>query len=163
MDKEQQNASSVNGYLFGSATDVELAKQELNTVKYIEKKIEDKNANTILAIYRAALDKKMFRTPVGYSYMHDLQKRMVSMGINREDIPPVPLYQVFDSKQQTEKPPRVIKVKEKNEPLIRKNARLVIINIVLIVLIIVMFWISMSGSRPTVLNYRRAIENEYSS
>lgn len=163
MDKEQQNASSVNGYLFGSATDVELAKQELNTVKYIEKKIEDKNANTILAIYRAALDKKMFRTPVGYSYMHDLQKRMVSMGINRGDIPPVPLYQVFDSKQQTEKPPRVIKVKEKNEPLIRKNARLVIINMVLIVLIIVMFWISMSGSRPTVLNYRRAIENEYSS
>ena len=35
--------------------------------------------------------------------------------------------------------------------------------IILVLLVIAMFAISMSGSRPTVLNYRRTIENEYSS
>ena len=45
----------------------------------------------------------------------------------------------------------------------RKNTMLTIINIILILLVIAMFAISMSGNRPTVLNYRRTIENEYSS
>lgn len=36
-------------------------------------------------------------------------------------------------------------------------------NFILIIMVIIMFLISLSGSRPTVLNYRRAIENEYSS
>ncbi|MCR5799752.1 MAG: hypothetical protein K6G69_06725 [Lachnospiraceae bacterium] len=163
MDKEQIAASTVNGYLFGSADDVELANQELNAVRYIEKKIENKNGNTVLAIYRAALDKKMFRTPVGYSYMHELQKRMLSMGVRPEELSPVPLYQVFNNKLEDEKVPRVIRVKKKTEPLKRKNAMLTLVNVILVILIIIMFAISMSGNRPTVLNYRRTLENEYSS
>ena len=163
MDKSQQEASSVNGFVFGSAEDVELAKNELNAAKYIEKKIADKNANTVLAIYRAALDKKMFRTPVGYSYMHDLQKRMIEAGIDASEIAPIPLYQIYGSPAQEDKPARVIKVKKKKEPLERRNAMLTAVNIILLALVIVMFLISVSGSRPTVLNYRRALENEYSS
>lgn len=163
MDKSQQEASSVNGFVFGSAEDVELAKNELNAAKYIEKKIADKNANTVLAIYRAALDKRMFRTPVGYSYMHDLQKRMIEAGIDASEIAPIPLYQIYGSPAQEDKPARVIKVKKKKEPLERRNAMLTVVNIILLALVIVMFLISVSGSRPTVLNYRRALENEYSS
>ena len=163
MDKSQQEASSVNGFVFGSAEDVELAKNELNAAKYIEKKIADKNANTVLAIYRAALDKKMLRTPVGYSYMHDLQKRMIEAGIDASEIAPIPLYQIYGSPAQEDKPARVIKVKKKKEPLERRNAMLTVVNIILLALVIVMFLISVSGSRPTVLNYRRALENEYSS
>ena len=162
MDKEQQKANTVNGYIFGSAGDVELANQELNAAKYIEKKISDKNVNTVLAIYRAALDKKMFRTPVGYSYMHELQKKLINGGVNPEEIDPIPLYQVF-SNLTDEKPKRVIPVKKKREPDQKKIAMLTLVNIILAVLVIVMFFISMSGSRPTVLNYRQAIENEYSS
>lgn len=162
MDKEQRTSSSVNGFVFGSASDVELAKQELNSAKYIDSKIADKNAATVLAIYKAALEKKIFRTPVGYAYMHDLQKRMVSMGIKPEDIDPIPLFQVFGSAKE-EKAPRVITVKKKKEPYERKNAMLTLVNFILIIMIIIMFIISLSGSRPTVLNYKRAIENEYSA
>jgi len=162
MDKEQRTSSSVNGFVFGSASDVELAKQELNSAKYIDSKIADKNAATVLAIYKAALEKKIFRTPVGYAYMHDLQKRMVSMGIRPEDIDPIPLFQVFGSAKE-EKAPRVITVKKKKEPYERKNAMLTLVNFILIIMIIIMFIISLSGSRPTVLNYKRAIENEYSA
>lgn len=162
MDKEQQAANTVNGYLFGSAGDVELANQELNAAKYIEKKIADKNVNTVLSIYRAALEKKMFRTPVGYSYMHELRNRMIRGGIKPEDIDPIPLYQVFGNLED-DKPRRVVTVKKKREPYEKKNAILTMVNIILVILVIVMFIISMSGNRPTVLNYRRALENEYSS
>ncbi len=163
MDKEQEYAFTVNGFIFGSAEDKQLADQELNTAKYIEKKIAGKSPQTVLAIYRASIDKKMFRTPVGYAYMHELQKRMAKGGISAEEMGAIPLYQIFNNRHDDEKAPRVIKVKKKTEPLRRKNILLTIINIILVLLVIAMFAISMSGSRPTVLNYRRTIENEYST
>ena len=64
MDKEQELLFTVNGFIFGSQQDAELAQQELNTARYIEKKIENKSPATMLAIYKASIDKKMFRTPV---------------------------------------------------------------------------------------------------
>ena len=41
MDKEQEYAFTVNGFIFGSAEDKQLADQELNTAKYIEKKMSN--------------------------------------------------------------------------------------------------------------------------
>lgn len=163
MNKEQEELFKVNGFVFGSLDDAELARQELNTAKYIEKKIENKTPETVLAIYKAALEKKMFRTPVGYAYLHELQKRMSVSGIDKGSVDGIPLYQIFNNKKDDEKVPRVIKVKKKKEPLEKKNAILTLVNIVLVVLIIIMFVISMSGKTPTVLNYRHTIENEYSS
>ena len=162
MDKEKQAESTVNGYLFGSTGDVELANQELKAAQYIEKKIADKNVNTVLTIYRAALEKKMFRTPVGYSYMHELRNRMIRGGVKPEDIDPIPLYQVFGNVED-DKPRRVITVKKKREPYEKKNAILTLVNIILVIMVIIMFIISMSGKQPTVLNYRHALENEYSA
>jgi len=163
MDKDIRKANSVNGFMFGSSEDVELAKQELNSAKYIDNKISDKNAATILAIYRAALEKKIFRTPVGYSYMHELQKKLIKMGVSAEEIDPIPLFQVFNSKKVDDRPARVITVKKKREPYERNNAILIMINIFLVVLIIAMFFISYYGENANAINYRRAIENEYSS
>lgn len=163
MNKEQEELYKVNGFVFGSTADSEMAKEELNAARYIEKKIENKSPETVLAIYNAAIEKKMFRTPVGYSYLHELQKRMVAAGISKEKIGGIPMYQIFNNNREEEKAPRVIKVKKNREPWEKKNSILTMVNIVLVILVIIMFAISMSGSRPTVLNYRHAIENEYSS
>lgn len=163
MNKEQEELFKVNGFVFGSLEDAELAKQELNTAKYIEKKIENKTPETVLAIYKAALEKKMFRTPVGYAYLHELQKRMSVNGISKDQVDGIPLFQIFNNNRDNEKVPRVIKVKKKKEPLEKKNAMLTLVNIILVILVILMFVISMSGKTTTVLNYRHNVENEYSS
>ncbi len=165
MDDNTRKEYTVNGFLFGSAEDVELAQQEVSTVKYIEGRIQGKNADTILSVYNGALERKMFRTPVGYSYMHELQKRMASQGVNRDDIAGIPLYQVYNNNLKDEPIRRSITVpvhKKKNE-VVRMNRALIAINIVLILLIIALFAINIKGSTPTVLNYKYAIENEYAS
>lgn len=162
MNREQEDLYTVNGFIFGSAQDTELAKQELNSARYIEKKIENKSPTTVLAIYKAAIEKKMFRTPVGYAYLHDIQKRLMASGVSQESMGAIPLYQIYSNLHE-EKAPRVVKVKKKADPLKRRNTMLVIVNMILIVMIIVMFAISVSGDSPTVLNYRRTIENEYSA
>ena len=157
---------TVNGFQFGSDKDRELAETEYSSIQYINGKIENRSAETILSVYQGAIERKMFRTPVGYAYLHDLQKRMVSMGMPREKIPPIPLMQVFDNSATVEDKPRreVVANKRKKRNELREKSRiLVIANIVLILLVIALFAISLKGSTPNMLNYRSARINEYSS
>lgn len=157
---------TVNGFQFGSDKDRELAETEYSSIQYINGKIENRSAETILSVYQGAIERKMFRTPVGYAYLHDLQKRMVAMGMPREKIPPIPLMQVFDNTANYEEKPRrevVANKRKKRNELREKNRILVIANIVLILLVIALFAISLKGSTPNMLNYRSAIINEYSS
>ena len=166
MDEDTRRDYTVNGFLFGSKDDVELAQQELSTVKFIEGKIQGRNSDTIMSVYQGAIERKMFRTPVGYAYMHDLQKKLASMGVRADSIPGVPLYQVYNSKLEDElKPRRTITVpkRKKKSAIIRMNRTLIAVNAVLILLIIALFIISVKGSTPTILNYRQALENEYAS
>ena len=166
MDEETRREYTVNGFLFGSKEDVELANQELSTVKYIESKTTNRKSDTLLSVYQGAIDRKMFRTPVGYAYMHDLQKKMVSMGVKPDSIPGIPLYQVYNSKLDDElKPRRGIGVpkRKKKSAILRMNRNLIIANIILAVIIIALFVINIKGSTPTVLNYKNALENEYAS
>lgn len=164
MDKEKKQEFTINGFLFGAKEDIEIAQQEMSAIQYIDKKIENKSGETILSVYQAALEKHLFKTPIGYSYLHDLQKRMLQAGINREKIQPVPLYQVFNNDYKEDiKPVRIVKrIKKKDNT--KSNLRTsVLFNFILFILVIVLFFISMTGNNPTVLNYRSAIENEYSS
>lgn len=164
MDENTKRELTVNGFQFGSKEDVELAEQELSTVKYIEGRIQGRNAETIMSVYNGAIERKMFRTPVGYAYMHDLQKKLLKQGVNKDDIPGVPLYQIYNNNLNDEPAPRrsltVPKRKKKSE-IIRMNRTLIAVNVILILLIIALFVINIKGSTPTVLNYKHAIENEY--
>ena len=166
MEEGSVKRYTVNGFQFGSDRDRELAETEYSSIQYINGKIANRSAETILSVYQGAIERKMLRTPVGYAYLHDLQKQMVSMGLPREKIPPIPLMQVFDNSVYEEDRPRrevVANKRKKTNELREKNRLLIIANIILIVLVIALFAISLTGSTPNMLNYRSAIINEYSS
>ena len=163
MEKEKEAEYTVNGFRFGSKDDVEIAQQELSAIQYIDKKIENRSAETILSVYQATLEKRMFRTPIGYAYLHDLQKRMLHAGIAREDIPGVPLYQVYNNNYKDEiKPVRVVKRKQKKDKTKQQLQNSIIANVVFVILVLALFIISFTGNNPTILNYRQKVENEYS-
>lgn len=165
MDDKMKKEFTVNGFIFGSVTDLELAKNELGTVKYIDKKIENRSANTILSVYQGAIDRKMFRTPIGYAYLHDLQKRMVSLGMPKDNIPGIPLYQVYNNSisEDIKRSDRDVTVskKKKKDALKAQNRRLIIAVVVMAAIIISLFIISINANTPNIINYRNNIQNEY--
>ncbi len=164
MENEKKKELTVNGFQFGTKEDVLIAQQELSAIQYIDKKINIMGGENVLSVYQAALERRMFKTPLGYSYLYELQKRMMQLGIDREKIQPIPLYQVFNHNYKEDiKPVRIVKrIKKKDKT--KSNLRVsILMNIILIILVIVLFFISFTGNTPTVLNYRNAIENEYSS
>ena len=164
MNRETKDQYTVNGFLFGDKADVEIANQELSAIQFIEKKISGQSVETVLAVYQVALEKKMFRTPVGYCYLRDLQKRMIKGGVDKERIPPISLYQVYnDAYKVQERPRRITQTKKEINPDRRLMRNSIWANIIMFFIILALFIITLTGENANVLNYRNVIMNEYST
>lgn len=128
-----------------------------------------RNPQMVLMVYKKAIENRIFKTPVGYEYLKQLQKTLKQSPLIREEVPPIPVNQVYNLRDSTA--PAVEKVKgtqkpkkpkkEKQEFFTRKTS--ICLNVVLVILIGVMFFISTTGSRPTIMNYEKALQNKYAA
>ncbi len=150
------------GYRFHSVKDAERARLDQKRIEYLEEKIEGKNAQDMLAAYDRILDEKVFATPVGWEYLRELQERLLDLGIEEKNIRPIPLFVVFDHgidgetifKRAAGQPAQA----EKKSGGIKIS---VCINILLVILVAAMFWITLNSENPNILNYKTQIENKY--
>ncbi len=152
----------IGGFMFGNVDDIKQAKEEENTIKFLEQKIDYDDTNTTLRIYEKAIKEKVFRTPVGFEFLRKMQAELMKRGVPEENIKAIPLYQVF-SRQQKEKPVRVIKRKEKPDKTKIYLRNSLWLNILLLIVVVGMFIISLLGETPNIVNYRFRIQNEYSA
>lgn len=157
----------VDGFQFGTEDDAALARNEKLRIERIEEKMDYQNSEMVGAVYKKAIDNRVFKTPVGYHYLKKLQQVLVEKLPENEtvaDIPVSGVYSMRESANQTveriqasRKPAK--KEKPKQEFFSRKTS--IIINISLLILVIVMFVISTTSSNPNILNYERTIQNRY--
>jgi len=154
----------VNGFQFGTQQDAELAQNEKIRIERLEEKLDYQNQEMVYAVYKKAVNNRVFRTPVGYDFLKRLQRILHDNA--QEDIANIPIYGVYSMResanptieriQASRKP---VKEKPKQEFFSRKTS--IIVNIGLLVLVIVMFVIATTGSNPTVINYERTLQNRY--
>lgn len=157
---------TINGFQFGSEKDAKQAKGEELKIQKLEDKMDYRNPHMVFMVYQKAIENRIFKTPVGYEYLKRLQKTLEESPLIREEVPPIPVNQVYSLRDNTK--PVIEKVKgtkkpreEKQEFFTRKTS--IYVNIILAILVVVMFYVSMTGSRPTVLNYEKAIQNKYAA
>ena len=160
---------TINGFQFGSENDANQAKSEELKIQKLEEKMDYRNPQMMLMVYKKAIENRIFKTPVGYEYLKQLQKTLKQSPLIREEVPPIPVNQVYNLRDSTA--PAVEKVKgtqkpkkpkkEKQEFFTRKTS--ICVNVVLVILVGVMFFISTTGSRPTILNYEKALQNKYAA
>jgi len=157
----------VDGFQFGTLRDAELAQNELLRIERIEEKLDYQNYEMVDAVYKKALNNRVFKTPVGYSFLKKLQKILQENPLLDQEIPNIPVYGVYSMResanptvekiQASRKP--VKKQKPKEEFFSRKTS--ILVNIGLLALVIVMFVISNTSSKPTILNYEKVLQNRY--
>ena len=104
-EQEQQNRTDhvVSGFAFYSEKDARLAEQERQKIAYLDKRIDRTNLESVLVIYKKALDDRVFRTPVGLEYLRELQGELkAEQDLLGEEIPPIPLWTNFaDTREKT--------------------------------------------------------------
>ena len=155
----------VDGYLFVSMEDVQLAQQEKKKVEYLEKYMDYRNPESVLKVYKKAMAERIFKTPIGYDYLLKMQKYLLNCdGMTEEQVPPVTLqnsYNVNMRRSYTQPKPRVEGHKEKKKP--GWPVYSLIINLILVVAVIAMFSITLNSDNPNIINYENAIINKYAS
>lgn len=163
-DKKQTSALVVEGYSFLGEEDAKRAAGERKRIDYIEERIDYSKPESVLAIYRKAIQERVFKTPVGFRYLKDMQEfLMAQQQINVEDVPPIPLYQTFESTLREQMAPAHTRIqpsakkKEKSQVLPVS----IVLNIALAIAIIAMFIITLNSEQPNVLNYEKVLVNRY--
>ena len=149
-----------DGYLYGNEEDVNLAKEERKTARYLQSKINYDDIQNTLKIYDKSIKEKIFKTPVGFEFLKVMRFEMIKRGMPSDNIQPIPLYLVF-SKEAEQRPVRIYQVKERDDKL-KENFKISLwANIALGILVIGMFMITLFGDNTNILNYKYKIENEY--
>ncbi len=156
---------TVCGFRFGTAQDAEAAKNEQARIERIEQKMDYGNPEMVNAVYQKAIDKRTFKTPVGYNYLKKLQNILKDDFGMGEAVVDIPVQGVYSLRESTSPAVERIKVSTAKPKPAKRTIGLrasLFVNIVLLLLVAVMFYISMTGSNPTVLNYEHAIQDKYS-
>lgn len=151
----------VDGYKFATLADAETARQDAKRIKTLEDNLNYKNPQSVLQIYHKALDTKIFQTPIGFAYLIKIQDHLKRCGIEPENIRPIPLNMTFTNKTEANRSIRRSIAARKPE-YIGRFIMSVCINVILIIMIAAMFVISLNSDNPNIINYKRAIVNEYS-
>ena len=154
----EQTDKVVSGFSFTSESEAKLAEQERQKIAYLDKRMDHNDIASVLAIYKKALEERVFRTPVGLEYLRELQGELKEHAEELgEEIPPIPVWTRGTSIRR-----RIPSAQESGN---RKAAfRLsLIMNIVMIIAIIAMFIITLNSDQPNILNYEKNIQNKYAT
>ena len=144
----QKDEYQVDGYLFISKEDRDLALEEKQKIDYFEEKTKGKNKTMLLNLYDSILD-------------------LIADGYEESQIRPIPLYRNYSYKTGEEIDVSYVKRRVKPSDRREKKAGYlqisVCFNLLLTLLVITMFVITMKSDNPNILNYKKQILNEYAS
>ena len=166
MDKEVMK-HMVGGYEFNTKEDAQLAKDELNAIKYVSAKTNTKDPKQVYNLYNKIIERKLFSTQIGMNYLKQLQTFLYkSSEIPNDKIQPIPIN--ADTQEALDKRKEQIEFKSELRNLsiqvakYRNNfIRAMVLNIILVIVIIAMFVILKTSSNPNILNYEVTIQNRY--
>lgn len=167
MDTTQENRT-IEGYVFLNDKDAEMAALERRKIDYLEERMDYSQPDTILRIYEKAIHDRIFKTPVGLTYLKGIQDYLLEQNIVAPDeILPIPLYQSFGGELRENHNPakKRIKPSEKKEKESLGSALTisVILNGLLVLAIISMFAITLKAEQPNIVNYKRVLTDQYAS
>lgn len=157
----------VNGYCFGSLQDAKEARNESQTIAYFKEKTRGRTAGNLLALYDKLLDEKVFKTPVGWEYLKQLQEEILKSDTSPDQVRPITLYTGFTYRVQEDAQKAAIRQaeaiaqrKEKKDYRFRVS---LCVNFLLAVLVAGMFLITLKSDNPNILNYKQVLTNQYAS
>lgn len=144
------------GFIFSNEVVAEKAKKEMNAVAYLRGELSKMDATHLLRAYKGLIDKEVFDTAEGYTFLKDVQRDLINDDtIDNDDIPPIPVYDPSEVKR------RQI---ELEEPKWKGRFRsLLIVAIALAACVVFMFVLTATQDSPNIINYKTKLENKYSS
>ena len=153
----------VGGYEFLSENDAQKASMDLSKINLLEARVKASRPVDIKAVYEKSIENKIFKTPIGWEYLVGLRRKLLENGYKEEDLIPIPLnvsmtrHSAMDTLNVKQ---RILPQEPKKEANF-KTIFSIILNIVLLILVGVMFYITITAETDNIINYRKNITNRY--
>ena len=167
-EEKEKGKFMVDGYEFAKKEEAQLAKDELNAIKYLSQKTNSKDPKQVYSLYNKIIERKLFSTHVGMNYLKNLQTFLYkSDEIPNDKIQPIPINaetqgEINIRRERSEFKSELRDMSVKVAKYKNNFTRFMIINVVLIIIIIAMFVILNTSSNPNIINYEVNIQNKYS-
>ena len=169
MAEEKENGKfMVGGYEFATKEEAQLAKDELNAIKYLSQKTNSKDPKQVYSLYNKIIERKLFSTHVGMNYLKNLQTFLYkSDEIPNDKIQPIPINaetqgEINIRRERSEFKSELRDMSVKVAKYKNNFTRVMILNVLLIIIIIAMFVILNINYNPNIINYEVNIQNKYS-
>ncbi|MCQ2542578.1 MAG: hypothetical protein MJ126_00305 [Lachnospiraceae bacterium] len=145
----------VGDFLFENMEDANEARLEQEKIDKLTEKLKNSDADLLYKVYNKSLEKKTFKTPIGYNYLSEM-KRVLDYSDMELEVLPIPVV----SNEVYIKPV----VKEENTKSKNSANKYLIITIIILVFVIIsMFIILGTSDKPVIINYENKILDKYSS
>lgn len=168
----------VEGYRFYSKDEAEKASRELAKIRVLDEKLDAEDLEAVKGIYIKAVSQQVFETQIGFDYLRNIQRYLISKRAMTPEENPLPVYyskmmqeeevlhikeeyQAFEKELREETQKQIDREKEQAEKAGSKCRTFMILTGVLAVMVAGMFLISLTGKNATVLNYKTAVVNRY--
>ena len=155
-----QDHWTIDGFSFENQEDARLAKAELGRIGQLEDKIDHHNPHQVRAVYEKAIENKLFTTPIGLLYLKKLQEEIKNNPLTQKDICDIPVTNIYSrEKVDKEVKQKMAKTVQKKELITKKTS--LFLNLVLILLVGIMFYIATTSKNPNIINYEYNLQNKY--
>lgn len=161
----QENEKKVAGYVFTDARDFKEAKREEETVEYIRANTDLNDLNKVLKLYHKLVDRRTFKTVVGYMFLKELKGKLISSGLVTEESlpgirisPPEGLPKVYNNTLEKDQEKQHLAMLG-DYRIKLKNSR--IISAFLAVIIVIMIMIAVFSDRSMFSIYENKVIDRY--
>ncbi len=155
---------AVDGYVFETEEEYNDAVKEKKGVDYMRSRTNMNNIQNVREVYEKVLEKNIFKTPIGYNFMRELQEiLMKSKLISDEEIKNIKVEnnggkKLVEANKQLKKQLSDVESVYKN-----RFFNSVILNVGLVILIILIIIITTNSNNTNILNYKNRLDAEYTS
>lgn len=168
MDDKNMQGVETGGFLFLNGTDASLAEKEQKQILYLEKKLDYQNPEQILAVFQKLIEERTFKTPIGMFYLKKMQDYLMNKVNldNKSRIPYIPVDMPCERTVPDKRPElnSIRNANQKRKQVQKSNHKIsILLNVILVLALIIMFWVTLQSETPNMINYRIAIENKYAA
>ena len=170
----------IDGFLFQTEEEAEQAQKEVEGIHYIKANLDMEDPQAVLQVYDNLIKQRLFETPVGYCFLHELKEYLVGIPtISNEDIKAIPIVQTEQadlsetkksqkkSEKKAEKKQKQSRQKtQKKEKNVNYKSRCTVFmttTLILAISVITMMILAATSDNVNILNYENKLIDKYSA
>lgn len=153
---------SVSGFVFETEEAAQKARNELDGINVVRNKVNMRSPETVLEVYNKLIDKRLCKTAVGYSYLHDLQKYLQNSNqIPKESIRDIPIEPIRRRVVREIENTGEKRKKTGDDSFQDKYRTSLIFNVILGIAVIIILYLATTGDNVNIINYENKIIDKY--